>query len=769
MMTRLVLALCFFVSIPSTVHADPFYVRPLTTGNYGADDGNNYNDAWNGFSDIDWSTLQAGNTLYVCGIHNQDQLLIDFSTASNGILTIDGNCPSDPATIDGGIYLTEESDWTSVGNNVWASTTPIPAEQGRGPGWIMIGPEEQSSMHQTKDTDEVNSVIIDDAFADGIINSQDLVADGDAWWDPVSEIMYMYSASGNPGTGPTNIVVPYRYSAVTNVVSYSVIKPMDHVKIQNLALKHTTTLGIRLRSANNIEVVNIDASYLGGGISTGTSPRAGDCISFDGDQTHDVSVRNSYLHQCFELGIAMQLFRSNSDETAYNITFEDNLIDQCGAGISIATHQATDTEIYNAYVRRNTITNMGYGWSGYLDEHNSVHGRGIGVKEPNYDPHPVVRDIYIEDNIIDTYAWAGILMFEGNANIKGNIIKNGTAAYQQNQYTKPAAIVLHGADYTAASNPSVLSTFEATGVVNNNVIYDNMGYGIFLINNTPDPTNGDVKIFNNTFYNNGNGQQDATFYSTTSSGITFKNNLLVCKDNTLCVNSGNYGPDGINTLDNNLYQKQDGDTATWKWGSSIYSYLNFTSYQSASVQDGFSLMGDPLLVSPASEIFHLQATSPAKNVADASIGATYLSALSPTSSWPSNVDYLDQSTHGSGWEMGAYLDPDSDGDLLEDTLEQLIGTDPQDTDTDNDGLTDYFEVNQDSNPHDYQTGVDFDPLNADTDSDTYSDGDEIAAGSDPLNAQSIPPSSVAAPGFTPLAALLFALMLIGFGYRNITY
>ena len=42
MMTRLVLALCFFVSIPSTVHADPFYVRPLTTGNYGADDGNNY-------------------------------------------------------------------------------------------------------------------------------------------------------------------------------------------------------------------------------------------------------------------------------------------------------------------------------------------------------------------------------------------------------------------------------------------------------------------------------------------------------------------------------------------------------------------------------------------------------------------------------------------------------------------------------------------------------------------------------------------------------
>lgn len=67
---------------------------------------------------------------------------------------------------------------------------------------------------------------------------------------------------------------------------------------------------------------------------------------------------------------------------------------------------------------------------------------------------------------------------------------------------------------------------------------------------------------------------------------------------------------------------------------------------------------------------------------------------------------------------------DSDGDGIPDHIELEIGTDPQDPDTDGDGLTDgqeYYEYNTD-------------PLVADTDGDGLSDGDEVLVyGTDPLD------------------------------------
>ncbi|MDE7361172.1 MAG: hypothetical protein K2N38_04500 [Oscillospiraceae bacterium] len=68
-------------------------------------------------------------------------------------------------------------------------------------------------------------------------------------------------------------------------------------------------------------------------------------------------------------------------------------------------------------------------------------------------------------------------------------------------------------------------------------------------------------------------------------------------------------------------------------------------------------------------------------------------------------------------------DGDLDGDGLSDKKELELGTDPRDADTDGDGLSDFDELNK------YKT----DPLNADTDGDTVIDGAEIAMGLDPNN------------------------------------
>lgn len=69
---------------------------------------------------------------------------------------------------------------------------------------------------------------------------------------------------------------------------------------------------------------------------------------------------------------------------------------------------------------------------------------------------------------------------------------------------------------------------------------------------------------------------------------------------------------------------------------------------------------------------------------------------------------------------------DSDGDGLSNAREAVLGTDPNDKDTDNDGLTDYQEDKI------YNT----DPLDGDTDGDGYNDGDEVASGTDPLDKDS---------------------------------
>lgn len=97
---------------------------------------------------------------------------------------------------------------------------------------------------------------------------------------------------------------------------------------------------------------------------------------------------------------------------------------------------------------------------------------------------------------------------------------------------------------------------------------------------------------------------------------------------------------------------------------------------------------------------------------------------------PNNPD-TDTDGLSDGDEVNVYktdpLNADTDGDTLTDGEEVLShGTDPLKVDTDGDGLSDADEINV------HKTN----PLRADTDGDGISDADELAAGTDPLNPDS---------------------------------
>ena len=71
---------------------------------------------------------------------------------------------------------------------------------------------------------------------------------------------------------------------------------------------------------------------------------------------------------------------------------------------------------------------------------------------------------------------------------------------------------------------------------------------------------------------------------------------------------------------------------------------------------------------------------------------------------------------------GDACDLDDDNDGLSDSIEDSLGTDSLLVDSDGDGLTDFDEVYVDLDPTTYQVGVDTDPNNEDTDGDGLLDG-----------------------------------------------
>src|SRR3989338_9894276 len=119
------------------------------------------------------------------------------------------------------------------------------------------------------------------------------------------------------------------------------------------------------------------------------------------------------------------------------------------------------------------------------------------------------------------------------------------------------------------------------------------------------------------------------------------------------------------------------------------------------------------------ELNNQQAVLPSNNNANTSVSAvndnknisiaanTNVSATNSANNAAVSVDINNENTNSSAGAAVAPEKIDSDQDLLSDEDERARGTDPNSVDTDNDGLTDFVEIDK------YKT----DPLKKDTDGD----------------------------------------------------
>jgi hypothetical protein len=155
-------------------------------------------------------------------------------------------------------------------------------------------------------------------------------------------------------------------------------------------------------------------------------------------------------------------------------------------------------------------------------------------------------------------------------------------------------------------------------------------------------------VYNNTIYGPSNTHA-AISQASTSTGALVKNNIFY---------TGAYASVDATSETSTAYDYNDYFSASgtpFNWGGTAYTFAN---WQANSLLDAHSFSADPQLASAASISaggnFSVLAVSPDIN-AGVNLGSTYQMALSPVSTWPSSVSFINQNSAGSGWEIGGFV------------------------------------------------------------------------------------------------------------------
>ena len=527
-----------------------------------------------------WDCLKSANTETLV---DQYALIVPSSGDETGYITFGAYGTGDKPIIYGSKNFNETGDWTetSEGSHKWSTTSGLLPRHDYWMGtFVLFGSEDPDNMGWFIGVDDVASLDTEKTYT----------------YDTTEHTIIVYS-EGNPATVYTNM-----YLSCQGKPFYSLVK--NYIIVENIEVKYSHSGGFNIDGGHHIIIQDCDLHYYGGAWSPGTGSgpyRHGDGINLylatPNLSMHDVIVRRCNVSQGFDAGISYQSFSGSYAQDAYNITFEDNTVDGCGLGMAIITFNPTEGypgTFNTGYVRRNTITNSGYGWSGYVQ--NSVKGKSMVIS--SYYAYNSVENVIVEDNILDKFAYWGIVfVYAENLICRRNIIRNGTGDFQEvGAQFRDSAIFVWG----AAGAPT------NTGVINHNLIYNNIcdGIGVYKHN----PTGAEkLEINNNTLY--GNGTDTFVFGETTyyyksifisySTPVYLTNNIVYSTSaeatESQCLDAGyNTGSVYANIIsDYNCFYKATGSII--KHTNTNYTMAQFATYQAAREQDANSLAEDPIL------------------------------------------------------------------------------------------------------------------------------------------------------------------------------
>jgi len=342
--------LIFPVLVSSLVAAD-WYVRPAG-GNYGAENGTSYANAWDGLKNVVWGTggVIAGDTLYICGLHvmiydpyyaNRIITPIGGSSESTRV-TIRGDYAGEPGVMWSGCLLKHES-WVNEGNNTYSITLP----EGMGVQWFFQDVTVSSWIVLTK----VNSV------------ASCKENPGSHYSSDYSQDSKLYVHCSDNGDPTDRIVINYggwfwacddaSYLTFKNIGLYcpNIVSAFSHMRYDGCTIWYGD---VNLRHFDERysypEVINCDLgySYCGLAFSQTVSGAAG---------PNHALVRGNKIH---DMGTVPALYNTDAHAIGVNALFDSiielNEMYNCGSTLTFYAYDSgRNSSIKNNIVRWNYI------------------------------------------------------------------------------------------------------------------------------------------------------------------------------------------------------------------------------------------------------------------------------------------------------------------------------------------------------------------------------------------------------------------------------
>jgi len=306
----------------------------------------------------------------------------------------------------------------------------------------------------------------------------------------------------------------------------------------------------------------------------------------------------------------------------------ENSCSHCGAhGIAVYGRDP-NASIHDLIIDGNEVYDLQTGWSEsmvlngnveqFVVSNNIVHDNdNIGIDFIGFEgenPNPAVdraRDGTVTGNLVYNINSFGNPAYGNERSAGGIYVDGGTRIVIERNKVHDSNLGVELGSEHAGKNTSFVT-------LRNNFLYNNTQTGIAV--GGYDKRRGSTEncvIVNNTLYNNFT-QRDwggEIYIQFDTRNNIIKNNIIFAHDGRLFINNWSSVMTG-NIIDRNLFfAVGGGSNGTWVWHN-IY-YTTFAAYQSASGNDGTSLIGlDPLLVNPTSGDLHINTGSPAINTGE---------------------------------------------------------------------------------------------------------------------------------------------------------
>ncbi len=212
--------------------------------------------------------------------------------------------------------------------------------------------------------------------------------------------LYFRCDEGNPGELYEQIEFNTRGNIITNGKA-------ENVHIDNLCIMYTGTHGIGSSSTKNLTVTNCEVGWIGGTLhnyDNGKATRLGNGIEIFGSCDGYI-IDNCYVYQCYDAGITHQKRFGNEDNSMYNITYTNNIIEDCVYNIEYFNGDADNGKALrdgkNLLIKDNILRRAGYGWGNQRPDKNECAHIKSWTMRNEYEKGTYI----IENNIFDRSSW----------------------------------------------------------------------------------------------------------------------------------------------------------------------------------------------------------------------------------------------------------------------------------------------------------------------------------------------------------------------------